>query len=545
MSTQSFLIVIDTPSVKRYVFGTDPLNEVRGASARLDWLNREEMQRVLREHVGTASVEKIYANGGSAQFLVHQCRERTVEAACRDVVRHLREQTGGEVRAVYGIAPLPDTASYPSAVGKAHFRLRCRRDFASGHHSTSTMPGIMECESASHQPAAHRVSRGAEGPQMLSVASWQKAQEGQQARARGLWEWWMRHLQNTGPWPPREGWQELRCPVITDLGERSSWRNYIGIVYADGNAMGRMVQDLDTPETCRQFSTIVDSGIREACFSALGHVIEAEIERVRQAIDTEGPLPPLPADILLLGGDDLLVAVPADRALDFALHVADEFERLTREKVISVEDADVRRFFEDRLGDRGFTVSCGVAIAKGTYPFYLSLDLAEALLKNAKRDDRVVARAGTHDSARIDFHVIAGPNSHALDQVRRRTFRVTTDAIRTLRPLNRSQLRALRDSVQELRQVGFASSKLHQLQDASLSENATVAERVIRDIFARCRHSGERSERRALWNAVKRLCPEDHDFDFPWFRSDTNRILCVADIVEAYRLFGEPERRSS
>ena len=380
---------------------------------------------------------------------------------------------------------------------------------------------------------------------MLSIASWQKAEEGQQARTTGLWEWWMRHLQNTGPWPPRECWQELRCPVITDLGEHSSWRNYIGVVYADGNAMGKTVQDLDTPERCRQFSTVVDDSIREACFSALGRVTDAEIECVRQAIDADDRLPPLPADILLLGGDDLLVAVPADRALDFALHVTNEFERLTREKIINVQDAHVRRFFEDRLGDGGFTVSCGVAIVRGTYPFYLSVDLAEALLKNAKRHDAVDARPGPNDSSRIDFHIVAGANSHALDQVRRRTFRVTTDAIRTLRPLNRTHLSTLRDSVQELRQVGFASSKLHQLQDASLSENPTLAERTIRDIFARCRHAGDRSERRALWNAVRRLCPADHDFDFPWFRKDTNRILCVADIVDAYRLFGEPERRSS
>ena len=542
MNSQSFLIVIDTPSVKRYVFGTDPLNEIRGASARLDWLNREEMERVLREHAGTSSVEKIYANGGSAQFLMHHCCETTVEATCRGVVRHVREQTGGEVRPVYGIAPFPDNASYPGAVARAHFRLRCRREFASGHRSTSTMPAIMECESVSHLPAAHRVSRGAEGPQMLSVTSWQKVQEGQLARTRGIWEWWMNHLQNTGPWPPHERWQRLRCPTITDLGEQS--RNYVGIVYADGNAMGKTVQKLDTPETCRQFSSVVDSSIREACFCALGCVTGAEIERVRHAVGSDR-LPSLPADILLLGGDDLLVAVPADRALDFARHVTKEFERLTRQKISSMEDAKVRQFFEDRLGDRGFTISCGVAVARGTYPFYLSLDLAEALLQNAKRDARIVEGDSTHGSARIDFHVVAGANSHALDQVRRRTFRIATDAIRTLRPLSRSQLEMLRDSVQELRQAGFASSKLQQLADASLRENVTLAERGIRDIFGRCRHGGERSERRALWNAVRRLCPEDHDFDFPWFRKDTKRTLCVADIVDAYRLFGAPERRSS
>ena len=283
----------------------------------------------------------------------------------------------------------------------------------------------------------------------------------------------MSHLQNTGPWPPHERWQMLRCPIITDLGEKSSWRNYVGIVYADGNAMGKTVQDLDTPETCREFSSIVDSSIREACFCALGRVTRAEIEYVRHAVESNR-LSPLPADILLLGGDDLLVAVPADRALDFARHVTEEFERLTRQKIRNVEDTQVRRFFKERLDDRGFTVSCGVAIARGTYPFYLSLDLAEALLKNAKRDAPIAQSDTTHGSARIDFHVVAGANSHALDQIRRGTFRVATDAIRTLRPLSHSQLGMLRASVQELRQAGFATSKLHQLWNASLSENGLL-----------------------------------------------------------------------
>ena len=32
MAFETFVVVIDTPSIKNYVFGTDPLNEVRGAS---------------------------------------------------------------------------------------------------------------------------------------------------------------------------------------------------------------------------------------------------------------------------------------------------------------------------------------------------------------------------------------------------------------------------------------------------------------------------------------------------------------------------------
>lgn len=388
MGSESFVIQIDTPSIKKYVFGTDSLNEVRGASARLDRLNRCEMKRVLSEFPGLSDVNPVYANGGSAQFIVYKCDEITVKTACQSMVRCIRELTGGEVRVVYGIAPLEDEASYRDAVRMAQFRLHCQREFAAGYRTAATMPTIMECQSASHLPAARLVDRGAEGRQMLSEASGEKAKEGREARGHGIWAGWMEHLQDAGPWPAKEQWNELRCKDLTDIGECSSWRNYIAVVYADGNAMGSAVQALDRPETFRQFSRIVDESIREACFIGLGLMCCSEVEHVRKAIEQDHEIEPLPADILLLGGDDLLVAVPADRALDFALQVTRKFERLTQEKLSALPDENARQFFRDQLGDRGFTISCGVAVAKSTYPFYLSLDLAEQLLKNAKRRDK-------------------------------------------------------------------------------------------------------------------------------------------------------------
>ena len=534
---ESFVIQFDIPSIKSYVFGTDPLNEIRGASARLDWLNREEMERILHEHSGSHTIRKVYANGGSAQFVVGASDEWTVEIACRAVVRHIRQQTGGEVRTVYGIGALSVEGSYRSAVRSAHFRMRCQREFATGHYSLSGMPMIMECDLASHLPAAYG-HRDADGnPRMLSESSYQKLYEGRKARTGGLWDGWMHHLGQAGPWPTPDDWANLRYSGITDLGEHSSWRDHVGVVYADGNAMGTLVQALDTPETYRQFSTIVDESIREACYSSLYHISRNEVERVRLGGGGDSQSRSLPADILLLGGDDLLVAVPADRALDFALNVTGEFERLTREKFATLQDEDTRRFFGDLLVDRGVTISCGVAIVKATYPFYLSLDLAEQLLKNAKRLPGASSKADLHDPTRIDFHVVAAANSSALHEVREQDYHTSTDASRTLRPLSRSQLQLLRDSARELGRAGLPRSKLHELRDASLTQSANLAGLRIRDIFARCRHDANRSQRGALWNAIKRLCPDDHDLDFPWFRGSGRRVLCVVDIVDACNLF--------
>lgn len=532
MAGESFVIVIDTPSIKNYVFGSDPLNEVRGASARLDRLNRVEMENCLTRHPDTKKVEKVYANGGSAQFIVQADEFTAVRTACKSMVRHIRGQTGGEIRVVYGIAPLKD--NYTEAVRMAHFQLRCEREFATCRRSAALLPIMMECDSASHLPAAHITPEG----DILSQASAEKAQVGRDTRRYGLWGEWMRHLDKEGDWPDRKLWHKLRCESLTDIGDRSGWRNYIGIVYADGNAMGQFIQSLDQSKRFRQFSKIVDKSIQEACFTALSEISKSEIDKVRE-IYHQSDFDELAADILLLGGDDLLVALPADRALDFALKVSNKFQSLTKGRIAALQDVETQQFFHDQLGGQGFTISCGVAIAKSNYPFYLALDLAEQLLKNAKRQHSRALVSETQNQTRVDFHVVAGANSYALGQVRDDTYQVSTDAQRTLRPLSCPELEALRSSVQKLDEGGFPSSKLHALQEAALVPQRNESDRRICDIFARCQHGRDRSQRRALWEAVENLCPAGYSFNFPWFIKEDQRLLCVADLVDAYRLFSK------
>ena len=114
------------------------------------------------------------------------------------MVQYIREQTGGEVQMVYGIAPLEDESSYREAVRMAHFQLRCHREFAICHRSASLMPTIKECQSASHLPAAHIVNRNVDGIDMLSTTSYKKDLQGREARHHGVWAEWMKYLESQG-----------------------------------------------------------------------------------------------------------------------------------------------------------------------------------------------------------------------------------------------------------------------------------------------------------------------------------------------------------
>ena len=69
----SILTVVETPSIKKYVFSTDKLMEIRGASALLDYLNRHELEAILKPG------EKIYANGGSGQFVFEMSAAEVIE----------------------------------------------------------------------------------------------------------------------------------------------------------------------------------------------------------------------------------------------------------------------------------------------------------------------------------------------------------------------------------------------------------------------------------------------------------------------------------
>lgn len=540
MACETFVVVIDTPSIKNYVFGTDPLNEVRGASARLDTLNQDETEQCLADQLGSERVKCIYANGGSAQFLIHESELADVRMACKSMVQHIREHTGGEVGVVYGIALLKDNTSYTDyteAVQMAHFQLRCQREFATSQRSAALIPLMMECESASYLPAADIDNNDGD---ILSHASYEKRQHGSDARQHGLWKQWMEDLKKQEQsWPSNEYWDKLRCESLTDIGDCSSWNGYIGLVYADGNGMGKIIKALNSPHTYRQFSIIIDESIREACFTALNQVSKSEINNVQEALRNQKPFKSLPADILLLGGDDLLVVLPADRSLDFAQQATEEFQRLTQEKINDLKDEETRSFFHEQSNNEGFTISCGVAIAKSNYPFYLLLDLAGDLLKNAKRKDSLYLHSEADSVSRIDFHVVAGANSYALTQVRKETYLTEAKEPRTLRPLSCQQLEQLRENVQELRAAGFPHSKLHALQEAALSPNHIQASMHIQEIFARCQHGQDRSQRRALWESIDSMCPKGYSFEFPWFKKGDRRLLCVADLVDAYRLFSK------
>lgn len=558
---QRFLVVIDTPGIKQFVFGTDAASEIRGGSAILDRLNRDETFDLLGRELDRqgARLHPVFANGGSAQAVVQAHDSDEVEAGLFALARRFREQTGGEVRIAWGLSAWNENEHYGVALDAAHAQMRRRRETAFVSRTIGLLPFVRECSSASHLPAARLITWGGERL-LLSEASRLKRAESRTVRRVGPWEGWMRYLAGRHrPWPSEDHWEHLRSEDFAEIAGVGARRDYLGLVYADGNVMGRLVQELDAPETCAAFSTIVDSRIRDACHEALEEVCARDIAHVRRCEQDGKPIPSVPADILLLGGDDLLVVLPATRALAFVLLVTQLFEKktieaierlptvfreLTGHEASSEAVARAQRFFRERLlarngTPRGLTVSCGVAIARPSYPFYLLLDLAEELLKSAKKGGSKSPEAGgSWAPAFADFHCVTTASGHELDVVRGDDYQVGVEgnSARTLRPYSLDRLEKLRAAVRLLHGVAFPRTKLNELFEASLEPMPGRAERLVRESFSHCREP----QRRALWDALQMI--EPGPWRFPWYGKNGDRFTAVADLAEAFDLFEGPTR---
>src|SRR5207248_2259811 len=89
-------------------------------------------------------------------------------------------------------------------------------------------------------------------------------------------------------------------------------KDYFALIYADGNGMGKAFGDCSGLPEYQKLASTIDKAIYEAVCSAIAQHLR--VSDYVKAKDT----PVFPFDILLMGGDDVLMVVPAAAALDVA-----------------------------------------------------------------------------------------------------------------------------------------------------------------------------------------------------------------------------------
>lgn len=302
------------------------------------------------------------------------------------------------------------------------------------------------------------------------LASWQ-----------GLWEQELKLYPDSRYAREAQG-RELRAALdMSDIGAAS--KRYVGMIYADGNNVAQYMAVCRTPQAYKERAHKLAAAARNAVFKALAYHLEPA--RANDGCWVH------PFEILSIGGDDLLLLVPGDRALSIALRIGVEFERAMGE---TLPRTLADRFFHPRVAGMDFSdytpvvgLSAGVLIGQENTPIFFMRNLVDELLKSAKDLARHQRLRGDMGGA-VDFMVL---RSVTMVSDRLKSFRAaalgddTTPDAQTIRltgrPFSWHELAALLAATRKLRAAGMPRSQLYRLRAAlerARSEGGIIASTI-------------------------------------------------------------------
>lgn len=388
----SVYLDIGAKHIQAYLARTPRLKARRGASALLDHeLLRESTKIAWRKHAVVNTEGKCTDGVLSLVFTDPQVPDAEVDTVVAEIVVRLNRVAPGaqwELR----ISRVP---AYPDADrAAADAEARGLALLSHGEHrvipvppAPAEVPVVRFCECCGVDPAVRRkVLEAGTDPVPLCADCTRRLFEGGNRTDDHNWaqpdaeRQWAQRIRPGGLRAEHDLMTAVTARTGTELGLVEEFHqlaalgrgdaNHLCTVSVDGNRFGELL------------ATLKDIGVSpyklsKALTKAVGQAVVEATVRVLHDRDTALPVVPH-----LIGGDDLLVSVTADRAWDFVIAFLDCYHARTRELVAEYGHPDLQP-----------TASAGLVFAHTAFPFATAVDLAEQALRHAKAQHRAARPA--------------------------------------------------------------------------------------------------------------------------------------------------------
>lgn len=432
------LTAIDVLSIQSYVFASNRLRDVVGASYLVEWAtSRDGGLHLDIEKVPTPEI--IVAAGGNAIL-----RFNTIDAAKQFVLHYSR--------LLLEKAPGLDVAF-------AHF------EYAEGQLARGLLALQIELAKAKLNRRPHVPQQGLSVMQPCAVTGLSASTNARQANNEWVSSRIARIREEETVENAASQWEPFLPPdvcgrkacfpdVLDEMGRTRGDTSLIGVIHVDGNGIGKRIQkwlvsklentsitDEALIDEYRRWSNALDK-LGRAILQAVTNRLVSRIEPMADGFHVRGqPSPPrqldfelrterdktirLPLRPILLGGDDLTFVSDGRIALDLAT---------TALRAFMTESASIPDL--QLLGDDPVTACAGVALVKAHAPFSRSYQLCEDLCASAKLAKRD-AESGSQSSNTgcwIDWHLGTIRPDESVADIRKRQYEGDQGRKLTCRP---------------------------------------------------------------------------------------------------------------
>lgn len=324
--------------------------------------------------------------------------------------------------------------------------------------------------------------------------------------------------------------------TLRDIGNISSPQGFVAYIYADGNNMGGYIQkEIHTPEHHQQFSGNISNAVQQSVYQALAnHLSPRKLKGLsdpdNQSRNNEWIHP---FEIIAIGGDDVLLIVPADQALSIAKTIGEAFEadlaRIQSKdgkfvyRTDSTYNPKIAHRYQSPITSENPTgenqcklsVSIGVLITSEATPIYYAQKLVEQLLKSAKRRAKEL-KQHHYSGGTIDFLTLKSVTmlSDKIETFRQEglTKEITIQhCTQTLKqyaaPYTLHEIGGLINTVRALKQSSFPRSQLYQIRSLLAQGKHTA---ILNYRYFRVRLKSDNQRILQYW------------FEDPWCAAKTN-----------------------
>lgn len=420
------VVVLDTSGIQKYVFSSNALKHIIGASglvheATHDWVytallergpsnvdEKKEIEETACIENGELESELVYAGGGNTVILFKNPDQARI--FIRSLTRRvLQDAPGLEIVAAmeefdWDDSDRPLVSVVQQVVEQANQRKIDRL-------YSQPLPGLGVTASCQYTglPAVHLVD-----DERVSSEIWEKLHAVDRSNAR---------LNEIIPEEYRNYYEFVSD--FSDIGDRHE-SSYIAVVHIDGNSMGKRVRALaELPKnqdnrtyirSIREFSKSIEEAARhslkESVLTILQSMRDGKIGGVVSINNHKLPFRPI-----IFGGDDITFVCDGRLGLTLTAHY---LQLLTNQTLSTGEKISAR---------------AGVAVVKSHYPFARAYQIAEDLAASAKAYIAELDENDIKQTSALDWHFSSSGPVLELKDLRKREYEVPAGSL-VMRPVH-------------------------------------------------------------------------------------------------------------
>ena len=523
-----FIVAIETVKIKEFLFSTNKLKVIRGASYLLDYLNQVEVPKILDKN-GVKEENIIYIGAGNAKFFVEKDDKDEAEKIVKEIIKEVKEKyekeaPGAKVVGVYvetqyekgkksgegkevwnDLDKLGELTAIEKSKGFSTLNIdlpyveKCELSGTEvaevdsknlvedlkklGYDLNETEKEILisqesletEIDKVSVRTLQEQIEKLAKTTGRISEASLKKIiasnllKESKIAIEErvGFYQYIKNYIKE---YNKTVSDQRLIIELKTNIDDFENEDSFIGFVYSDGDALGEFFKNLKNT-----FKNMNSDDREDEYLKFIGNFskdLDETLVDIFKNVNNEKRW----GEFLIVGGDDVCAVFDPTLSLEISSKFQKKFEDKMYKNIEKMVNNNTKKLLESKI-----TSSSGVVIAKSKTPIFQLFEKGMDLQKSAKKARRKAIDENLNKTGFIDFQVIGSEGCVDIDDFRKtispeenkvieRPYAINIDK----NDKNIKNFEELIKIVRELKKANFPSNKLRYMYD--LKRNSELEE---------------------------------------------------------------------